>query len=60
MSNGGSSGGRGCNADWVKVENDLFELAHKIKPIFKEIRVFKPSSSRKDSKEIFIICKILR
>ena len=35
MSNGGSSGGRGCNADWVKVENDLFELAHKIKPIFK-------------------------
>ena len=35
MSNGGSSSGRGCNADWVKVENDLFELSHEIKPIFK-------------------------
>ena len=30
------------------------------KNIFKEVRVFKPKSSRKDSKESFIICKILR
>ena len=27
---------------------------------FKEVKVFKPKSSRKDSKESFIICKILR
>ena len=36
------------------------EIMKELKLIFKEIRVFKPSSSRKDSKEIFIICKILR
>ena len=36
------------------------ELMKELKLIFKQIKVFKPSSSRKDSKEIFIICKILR
>ena len=30
------------------------------KSIFREVRVFKPKSSRKDSKESFIICKNLR
>jgi 23S rRNA (uridine2552-2'-O)-methyltransferase len=30
------------------------------KKIFKEVRVFKPKSSRKDSKESFIICKKIR
>tara|TARA_B100001121_G_scaffold310129_1_gene339678 strand:- start:1384 stop:1995 length:612 start_codon:yes stop_codon:yes gene_type:complete len=30
------------------------------KEIFKEVKVFKPKSSRKDSKESFIICKNLR
>ena len=30
------------------------------KNIFKEVKVFKPKSSRKDSKESFIICKTLR
>ena len=30
------------------------------KLIFKEVKVFKPQSSRKDSKESFIICKKLR
>ena len=30
------------------------------KESFKEVKVFKPKSSRKDSKESFIICKILR
>ena len=36
------------------------EVVSKAKKIFKEVRVFKPPSSRKDSKESFIICKILR
>ena len=36
------------------------ELMKELKLIFKQIKVFKPSSSRKNSKEIFIICKILR
>ena len=30
------------------------------KKLFKEVKVFKPKSSRKDSKESFIICKNLR
>ena len=30
------------------------------KLIFKEVKVFKPQSSRNDSKESFIICKKLR
>ena len=30
------------------------------KKIFKEVKVFKPKSSRKDSKESFVICKNLR
>ncbi len=30
------------------------------KEIFKEVKVFKPQSSRKDSKESFIICKKIR
>ncbi len=36
------------------------EIVSGAKQIFKEVRVFKPPSSRKDSKENFIICKILR
>ena len=31
-----------------------------ISKIFREVKVFKPKSSRKDSKESFIICKNLR
>ena len=36
------------------------EIVSEAKKVFKEVRVFKPPSSRKDSKENFIICKILR
>ena len=36
------------------------EIISEAKKIFKEVRVFKPKSSRKDSKESFIICKKLR
>ena len=36
------------------------EIVAKGKEIFKEVKVFKPKSSRKDSKESFIICKKMR
>ena len=36
------------------------EIIVSAKAIFKEVRVFKPKSSRKDSKESFIVCKFLR
>jgi len=36
------------------------EIITEAKLIFKEVKVFKPKSSRKDSKESFIICKNLR
>ena len=36
------------------------EIILNSKSIFKETKVFKPNSSRKDSKESFIICKFLR
>ena len=37
--------------------NEIFALAKKI---FREVKVYKPKSSRKESKESFIICKKLR
>jgi 23S rRNA (uridine2552-2'-O)-methyltransferase len=37
--------------------NEIINLGKKI---FKDVKVFKPKSSRKDSKESFIICKNLR
>ena len=37
--------------------NEIMELGKKM---FREVKVFKPKSSRKDSKESFIICKKLR
>ena len=36
------------------------EIITGAKSIFKEVKVFKPKSSRKDSKESFIICRKLR
>ena len=37
--------------------NEIVALGKKV---FKEVKVFKPQSSRKDSKESFIICKKIR
>ena len=36
------------------------EIVDQGKSIYKEVKIFKPKSSRKDSKESFIICKNLR
>ena len=36
------------------------EIVENAKKNFKEVRIFKPPSSRKDSKESFIICKKIR
>ena len=36
------------------------EIMRESKLVFKEIKVFKPSSSKKNSKESFIVCKFLR
>ena len=36
------------------------EIIAESKLIFKQIKVFKPYSSRKESKESFIVCKFLR
>ena len=36
------------------------EIVAEAKKIFKEIKVFKPAASRKESKESFIICKFLQ
>ena len=41
----------------VSTFNEIVALGKKI---FREVKVFKPKSSRKDSKESFIICKNLR
>ena len=36
------------------------EIVAEAKTIFSEVKVFKPKSSRKESRESFIICKKLR
>ena len=36
------------------------EIVSKAKEVFKDVRVFKPLASRKNSKETFIICRFLR
>ena len=36
------------------------EIVAEGKKYFKEVKIFKPKSSRKDSKESFIICRKLR
>ena len=44
----------------VFLGNSFNEIVAEAKTIFKEVKVFKPKSSRKESKESFIICKNLR
>ena len=44
----------------IFMESTFNEIVALGKKIFQEVRVFKPKSSRKDSKENFIICKNLR
>ena len=44
----------------VFIGTSFNEIVADAKIIFKEVRVFKPKSSRKESKESFIICKKLR
>jgi len=36
------------------------EIVAEGKKFFKEVKVFKPKSSRKDSKESFIVCRKIR
>ena len=36
------------------------EVIDQAKKIYKKVSIFKPKSSRKDSKESFLICKKLR
>ena len=44
----------------VFIGTSFNEIVADAKIIFKEVKVFKPKSSRKESKESFIICKKLR
>ena len=44
----------------IFMRGTFHEIITGAKSIFKEVKVFKPKSSRKDSKESFIICKNLR
>ena len=44
----------------IFMESTFNEIVALGKKIFKQVKVFKPKSSRKDSKESFIICKNLR
>jgi len=40
--------------------SSFYEILEKAKKNFKEVNIYKPPASRKDSKENFIICKYLR
>ena len=51
---------KGCFVSKIFIGSTFNEIVALGKKIFKEVKVFKPKSSRKDSKESFIICKILR
>ena len=50
----------GCFVCKIFMGSTFKEIMTELKLIFKQIKVFKPSSSKKDSKETFIVCKFLR
>ena len=50
----------GCFVCKIFMGSTFKEIMTESKLIFKQIKVFKPSSSKKDSKETFIVCKFLR
>ena len=52
--------GKGFFVSKIFMGSTFNEIVALGKKFFKEVKVFKPKSSRKDSKESFIICKILR
>jgi 23S rRNA (uridine2552-2'-O)-methyltransferase len=50
----------GCFASKIFMGGTFNEIVAEGKKYFKDVKVFKPKSSRKDSKESFIICRNLR
>ena len=50
----------GCFVSKIFMGSTFNEIVKNCKKNFKEVKIFKPPSSRKDSKESFIICKIIR
>tara|TARA_B100001123_G_scaffold306113_1_gene341999 strand:+ start:3175 stop:3786 length:612 start_codon:yes stop_codon:yes gene_type:complete len=50
----------GCFASKIFMGSTFNEIVGEAKLVFKEINIYKPPSSRKASKESFIICKKLR
>ena len=50
----------GCFVSKIFMGGTFNEIVVEAKKFFKEVKVFKPKSSRKDSKESFIICKKTR
>ena len=45
----------------ISIQGYIFkEIIDKARNIFKDVKIFKPKSSRKESKENYIICKNLK
>ena len=51
---------KGCFISKIFMGSTFNEIVALGKKIFKEVKVFKPLSSRKESKESFIVCKKIR
>ena len=51
---------KGCFVSKLFMGTSFNEIVALAKKNFKEVKIFKPPSSRKDSKENFIICRNLR
>ena len=51
---------QGCFVSKIFMGSSFNEIIKIAKKKFKEVRIYKPPASRKDSKESFIICKYLR